>query len=34
MGKIFASPDFKRFVTLDDAGLAYVLEEIMPAQLK
>ncbi len=34
MSRIFASADFKRFVTVDDAGLAYVLEEIAPAQLK
>ena len=34
MAKIFACANFRRFVTVDDAGLAYVLEEIMPAQLK
>ncbi len=32
MSRIFASADFHKFVTVDDAGLAYVLEEIMPAQ--
>ena len=26
--RIFAADDFKKFVTVDDAGLAYVLEEI------
>ena len=26
--RIFAGEDFKKFVTVDDAGLAYVLEEI------
>jgi len=32
--KIFASADFAKFVTVDDAGLLYILEEIVPAHLK
>ena len=26
--RIFASRDFKKFVTIDDAGIVYILEEV------
>jgi hypothetical protein len=32
--KIYASAEFSKFVTIDDAGLLYILEEIQPLQLK
>jgi len=32
--RIYASQDFSKFVTIDDAGLLYILEEIQTAQLK
>jgi hypothetical protein len=30
VAKISASPDFKKFATLDDAGIVYMLKEIVP----